>query len=290
MDGTTLIVGGDSRIGGALLAALRRDGTPVLATSRRKDKVEIDWLHLDLKENLTDWQPPPGVSAAIIAASMTRIETCRRDPVGTARVNVEGVAAAARKLSQAGAFVVFLSTNQVFDGLIPYRRPEDPVSPMTEYGRQKAEAERRIRSLGDSAAIVRFTKILEPSVPLFSQWSAALKAGQAIQPFNDMRIAPVPLSSALAAIQRISQQRRSGIYHVSGTRDISYAEIGYLAAQTVGASPNLVQPVSAYSTRRVHEYIPPHTTLNIDSLRAVPGMAPPPDVEWTVSNSLAKCA
>jgi dTDP-4-dehydrorhamnose reductase len=289
MDGRTLIIGGDSRIGGALLQQYRSEKRPVIATSRRNDSPAAGLLQLDLTENLRDWELPAQIDAAILAASITRIEACERDPEGTARINVDAVSELARRLAEAGAFVVFLSTNQVFDGLVPFRRPDEPVSPRTEYGRQKAEAERRILALGESAAVVRLTKILEPTVPLFTEWTRSLRSGRPIEPFDDMVIAPVPLSCAVCILQQIALRRRGGIYQVSGPRDISYAEIGHLAARHVGASPRLVRPISARATQRVTEYIPQHTTLNIDGLREVPGVNLPPDVESTIANALANC-
>ncbi len=46
-----------------------------------------------------------------------------------------------KRLVAVGIFVVFISSNAVFDGTIPFVRADQPVNPKTAYGRQKAAAE-----------------------------------------------------------------------------------------------------------------------------------------------------
>ena len=69
-----------------------------------------------------------------------------------ANVNVEGSENVARAAAAVGARLVHLSTDIVFDGRkgAPYVE-EDPPSPVTEYGRSKAEGERRVARARESA-------------------------------------------------------------------------------------------------------------------------------------------
>ena len=82
--------------------------------------------------------------AAVLAAAVTKLDACERDPEATARVNVEANLALAAMLASQGVYVVFLSSNQVFDGTRPHRLGSEPTSPQTVYGRQKAEVESRL--------------------------------------------------------------------------------------------------------------------------------------------------
>ena len=113
-------------------------------------------------------------------------------------VNVTGTVALVERLVSQGAFVVHLSSAHVFDGTRPHRREHDQTCPVTEYGTQKADAERSILKLGDSVAVVRFAKIVGPTDPLFGGWATSLSAGQPISPFSDMTMSPVPLSCAVS--------------------------------------------------------------------------------------------
>lgn len=281
----TLVVGSDSLVGRALMGHLERAGEHVVGTTRRRDPVDESHLYLDLSEDSVDkWRCPWLVAVAVICACVTKLEACANDPVGTARVNVQGVAKLATKLVAEGAFVIYLSSNQVFDGTMPHRLPNDPVSPVTEYGRQKAEAERQMRQWGGSVAIVRFTKILEPKPPLFSAWAKSLKNDEIIQPFSDMAMAPIPLSCAVSVLRLLADLRLPGIFQLSGDRDISYAEAARMGAKMLKADPSLVQPVEAFKSGRFTECIPTHTTLNTDRLRSTFGIVAP-EVGWTIETA-----
>ena len=283
----TLIVGSDSLIGGALMAHLQRTGERVVGTTRRREAVDESRLYLDLSKDVEGWQCPWPVAVAVVCAGVTKLDTCRRNPVVTARVNVLGVSALVKNLVARGAFVIYLSSNQVFDGSVPYRPPDHPVSPVTEYGRQKAEAERQISQWGDSVAIVRFTKVLGPTIPLFSEWSEALRKGEIIQPFSDMYMAPVPLSCAVSVLRFVADLRLPGILQVSGNRDVSYAEAAHLGARILGVDTSLVQPVEASQSGRYTGLVPANTTLNIERLKSVLGIEPP-DVQLTVEMAFVK--
>ncbi len=279
-----LIVGSDSFVGRALMAYLQQSGEPVLGTTRRHETVDEAHLYLNLAEGLGEWQCPQPVAIAIVCAGVTKLEACQRDPVTTARVNVQATTALVKKLVTKGVFVIYLSTNQVFDGAKPHRLPDDPVSPVTVYGRQKAEAERQISQWGDSVAIVRFTKILEPKPPLFIEWAESLKHGKIIHPFSDMFMAPIPLSCAVSVLRLVADRRLPGTLQVSGESDVSYAEAALLGTRLLKADPNRVQPVKASESGRFTEPLPTHTTLNIDRLKSALGITPPV-IRWTIETA-----
>lgn len=282
-----LIVGADGIIGEMLFTRFRQAGSRVLGTTRRRERVDGTRLHLDLADDVTFWQPPPAVTVAVICAGVTNLGLCSRSPDESARVNVEGISTIVKKLVEKDILVVYLSTNQVFDGSVPYRQSGDSLSAITEYGRQKAEAERRMGALGEAVAIVRLTKVLGPENSLFSAWAASLKRGEPIHPFSDMVMAPVPLSCAVSVIDLISRRNLPGLFHLSGNRDISYAEAACLGAKVLGADTSLVQPVSALQSGLYAEIVPAHTTLDIERLRRVWGIEPP-DVEWTIEAAFAR--
>src|ERR1700726_1650353 len=127
-----LIVGGDSEIGTAAYSAMKAQGAAVAATTRRSDRVAPDRPFLDLAAPLGDWAPPPGTQAVCLCAAIARLAACADDPQGSAHVNVVQTLALAEKFLANGIAVLFLSTNQVFDGRTPQERAEAPHSPISE--------------------------------------------------------------------------------------------------------------------------------------------------------------
>ena len=167
-----------------------------------------------------------------------------------------------QKNVQNDVFFIFPSTNLVFDGSVPFRKSYESRSPMTEYGRQKAEAEKQLISLGENVAIVRFTKIISPETPLIRMWCDNIRSSRPIYPFSNYVMSPVPNLLAGEILYRIAQKRICGIHQVSGPQDISYAEAAYHIAKRLHVEENLVRPTTIEDAGVAIEYNPAFTTLD----------------------------
>ena len=264
-----LVVGGDGQIGRAVLRRARRAGRDVVATTRRPQPAGGAACHLDLAHDLSGWRPPEGIAVAVLCAAVTSVARCQADPAGTHAINVEALWTVSQALFAAGAFVVFPSTNLVFDGSVACRRAEELVCPTTEYGRQKAEVEGRLLAAGDQAAVVRLTKVLTPDMPLIAGWLEALKHGQVIRPCSDMVLSPLSLGFAAEVLWRVGSERVPRITQASGHEDITYAELAAHVAGRLGVAPDLVQPTTSAEAGLAVANVPRHTTLDTRRLRTV---------------------
>lgn len=92
----------------------------------------------------------------INAAAYTAVDRAESEPDVAARVNRDAPAAMARACNRSGAILIHLSTDYVFDGTKtdPYSE-EDPVRPLSVYGRTKAEGEAAIRQATVRHVILR---------------------------------------------------------------------------------------------------------------------------------------
>jgi dTDP-4-dehydrorhamnose reductase len=278
-----LIVGGDSEIGAAASRAMKAQGVAVAATTRRRDRVAPDRPFLDLSAPLDDWAPPLGTQAVCLCAAVARLAACADDPEGSAHINVVQTLALVEKLLARGIAVLFLSTNQVFDGRTPHERAEAAHSPVSEYGRQKARAEtallRQMES-GAPVAILRLAKVVSNTMPLIGGWIKDLTAAKPIRVFNDLKLAPTPTDQVCTAIAVVLQDRARGIFQLTGPRDVSYADIGGFLAAYLDADPKLVNQTSARAAGLPEGATPPHTTLDSSRMRVHYGLDVP-DV-WDV--------
>jgi dTDP-4-dehydrorhamnose reductase len=278
-----LLIGGDSELGSATYRFLKDGGYAVQATTRRRELVSSDRPYFDILDTLEEWNPPPGVDAVCIFLSVARLRDCAADPAGSAQVNVARTLQLIDNLIADGIYVLFLSSNQVFNGEGPHVAADAPADPGSEYGRQKAQTEAGIRqriARGAPLAIMRLSKVLAPELPLIQGWVEALLSGKPIRAFDDMTVAPVPVELATAAIGALLKQRLPGVYQLTGPRDVSYTEIGRRLAGELGVSPGLVEPFSAYSAGMPKGSTPRHTTLDSGLLQEKFGIVVP-DV-WEV--------
>ncbi len=255
-----LIVGVDGSLGGTLRRHLQQSGREVAATSLLRVPDPHGVIHLDLTQPPETWPELPACRAVVLCAAITNLEQCRANPAATRLVNVTRSLALLERLAARGAFVVFISSNLVFDGSKPMRQLDEPVCPRTEYGRQKAEAETALLRLRDQAAIVRLTKVIHPDLPLMRGWVQSLREGKPISPFQDFVCSPITLDATIGAIAEVATQRRAGIWQLSASADITYAGIAQQLAARGGFNPALVQPVSARSAAL--EHLPQHSTLD----------------------------
>lgn len=263
---SVLIVGADGTIGRRLAAAYEAAGKTVWQTTRHRDRVGGQRIFLDLSQDMAHWSlPPVPIRTAILCAAVTSLESCRLDPDHSRLVNVVGTIVLAGRLIAAGAFVVFLSTNLVFDGETQFAKPTDLVNPRTEYGRQKAEAESQLSVWGEQITIVRFSKVLSPDMPLFQGWIRDLKAGKVIHPFSDMVMSPVSLAFGVKVLLGVTERRVPGIFQVSAMQDVSYAVAAQHIARKLGADTKLIQPTSFRES--LVGFTPQNTSL--DSSRLV---------------------
>jgi dTDP-4-dehydrorhamnose reductase len=139
-------------------------------------------------------------------------------------------------------------------------------------------------ALGNSIAIVRLTKVLGPRPGLLQGWLQSLQDGKVIHPFSDMVMAPVSLSFTTEVLKRLVQVQEAGIWQVSGTEDLSYAQIAQYLARQIDANLSLVQPLHSSRSGLTFEAVPSHTTLDTSKLQAKLGLMPPET--WATLNEV----
>ena len=271
-----LVVGAGGMIGSALQTTLTSRGIPTVGTTRTGNGGAI---LLDLLAEPATWRIPDHIATAVLCAAITSTKACRERSAEARRVNVDATVALGRLLAGRGCRIIFLSTNMVFDGSVPFVPADTPTCPRTPYGLLKAEAEGELLSLGDAVTVVRLTKVFGPFPQLLQEWQGRLRAGDPIHPFADLVMAPVPLRHAVEVVAGVIAARLPGIVQVSATEDLSYAAVAVRLAESLGVDRSLVQPTLTTAHRHDLEHVPRYTTL--DSARARDALGLPPPNPWT---------
>ena len=148
---SVLITGGQGQLGRELQRALLSQSDPpqVLAL----DLPDLDVTDADAVERAIGQAKPDLV---IHAAALTDTSLCEEDPALAMRVNAQGSLHVARACRRAGAALVYVSTNEVFDGARgePYGESDEP-RPINAYGRSKLEGERLVQGTLPRHYVVR---------------------------------------------------------------------------------------------------------------------------------------
>lgn len=212
--------------------------TLFFGTTRRKSEVKNNIYYLDIFNPQYDLEQFPKFSVVFICAYVSSMSECN-DNTQSEIVNVQGILDIAKFFLNKGAFVIFLSSNAVFNKNQNYALEADFPDPITIYGKQKHAVENQLIKMTakdciGKLAIVRMTKILTHELPLFKKWGDAIGTIGGIQAFEDLKIAPISLEFAVDCLKKISKLDGGGIFHLSGDAEISYLEIGKRFCEILG--------------------------------------------------------
>jgi len=142
------ITGAAGQLGRELVRSLSVGGNDVLALARPG----FDLTDEHALAGLTAWRP----NLVINSAAWTDVDGCARNPDRAMRLNGVAAGDVARAAAEAGALVVQISTNEVFDGTLgrPYVEEDDP-NPINPYGASKLAGERLAAASNPRHLIVR---------------------------------------------------------------------------------------------------------------------------------------
>ncbi|PKO21165.1 MAG: dTDP-4-dehydrorhamnose reductase [Chloroflexi bacterium HGW-Chloroflexi-1] len=179
------------------------------------------------------------------AAAYTDVDGCERDPDLAFRVNAVGTQSVALAARRARAAMVYVSTNEVFDGTRRdlYREWDHP-NPLSVYARSKAAGEQIVRDLLDRFYIVRIAWLFGPGGVNFvtkilagAEKDGALRV--AVDEFGNPTYAP-DLAAALAQLVRTGQ---FGIYHLTNAGFCSRYELAREIMRLAGKPDLPITPI-----------------------------------------------
>ncbi len=240
MPNRILLVGASGQVGTAC-RALAPVGIELLALSH----AELDIADAARVAATVD-ELKPGL--IINTAAYTGVDKAETDIGGAQRGNVEGprhLAAAARA---AGARLIHLSTDFVFDGRAstPYE-PDAAAAPLGIYGATKAAGEEAIRAeLGDQAIILRTAWVYSATGNNFVRTMLRHMARGPVRVVADQVGTPTSATSLAEVIWRIAAEPADspgGTYHWTDAGVASWYDFAVAIAEEAVAAGLLRAPV-----------------------------------------------
>jgi dTDP-4-dehydrorhamnose reductase len=217
-----------------------------------------DLLRLDQPgHDITD----PRLSSAIAAfkpdlvlhaAAYTDVDGCEGDPDKAFRVNAVGTQNVALGAQQAGAALLYVSTNEVFDGTRrDLYREWDPINPGSVYARSKAAGEQIVRDLLDRFYIVRVAWLFGPGGANFvTKILSAAERGGALRVSADEFGNPTYAPDVADAIARLVAAGRYGIYHLTNAGFCSRHEFACEIMRLAGRPELPIAPILSAEWQR----------------------------------------
>jgi dTDP-4-dehydrorhamnose reductase len=229
-----LITGGAGQLGRALQAAFAGVHVNALGHS------DLDITDREqVSQAISSLRP----DVVIHAAAWTDTAGCERDPDRAMLVNGEGAGIVAEACRQAGCAMIYISSNEVFDGEkgTPYNEDDAPNA-VNAYGASKLEGERRIQAVMEPVCIVRTSWLYGPGRDSFPEkvLAQARRAG-ALKFVTDEVAAPTYTLDLAGAIAQLVHKDATGIFHLTNAGSCSRfewaAEVLRRAAVSVPIEP-----------------------------------------------------
>lgn len=183
-----------------------------------------------------------------LLAALSDIDRCEREPAAAEAVNVHGAELVAQECARTGARLIYTSSAAVFDGARHGYKEDDPVSPLSVYGRTKAGAEKAIAAALPSAIIVRLALVLGYGLrrgtnSMLDTLAASLQAGRKVAVPTYERRNPIDAGTLCEFILDLAARPEArGIFHLGATDSMSRYSLVARLAEKMGYSPGLVTP------------------------------------------------
>jgi len=207
-----LITGGRGQLGRELQRALRSQSDPPHVVAL--DLPELDVTDAEAVERAVRQAKPDLV---IHAAAFTDTSLCEKDEALAMRVNAQGSLHVAEACRRVDAAMVYVSTNEVFDGARrePYGESDEP-RPVNAYGRSKLEGERLVQGTLPRHYVVRTAWLYAEGGNNFP--AKVLRLAEERREFSmvtDEVATPTWARDLAAAIIRLVAQPAYGTYHLT---------------------------------------------------------------------------
>ena len=194
-----------------------RDGVPIAAVTHEQ---------ADICDRAAVERALTSASASLVvnAAAYNAVDKAESEPEKAMRTNAMGPGVLATACAIAGAPLVHVSSDYVFDGEKEAAYVEDdPIAPVSAYGRSKADGEAVVRAAGPRHVIVRTAWLFSPYGSNFVTSMMRLAAERdELTVVDDQRGSPTSATDLARAILAVAAAVASGAtpwgtYHFAGS-------------------------------------------------------------------------
>ena len=257
-------------------AVLRRRHELISFSARGADDLKniglVTGLSLTDDDRLTRVLLDEWPDAIVNCSAISSPDTVNQSPRESHLINVEATTRLAEIATHLGARFIHVSTDMVFDGTqSPYRSTDMP-NPLSEYGRQKLESEKRILATSDENLVVLRITLLNGNSPggkrsPHERILDGLATGSSPTLFDDEIRQPSSAENvAEAMVELMERPNLNGLFHWAGSEEVSRYELGLRILDRFGFSPERIHRGSLAEAAKELGDRPAHLTFELNPL------------------------
>jgi len=247
-----LITGASGLLGSKLCESAIRKKHEVYAAYNQHTPLHGTPIQFDISdksavEKIFDKTKP---EAVVHAAALTNVDKCETEKELAWKINVEGTENIAKSCRRHHAFIIYISTDYVFDGEKGTYKETDKPAPINNYGLTKLKGEESIKKLTHEYCIAR-ASVIYGSIPAtgkinFALWlHDKLKRKEKAKIVTDQWNSPTLNTNLANMALEVLERKLTGIFHLAGATRLSRYEFAKSLAEIFGLDTNLITPVSS---------------------------------------------
>jgi len=263
-----LITGGGGMLAADLKAALAARGNlQVIAPTR----AQLDVTNAEhVRGVMASYRP----EIVFNCAAFTHVDLSETDSRAQS-VNADAVASVASACAKAGARLVHVSTDFVFDGRkrSPYREG-DPASPLSAYGRTKREGETHALN-APGALVVRSSWLFGRRGPNFveAMLRQAEEGRKVVRVVADQIGRPTATTDLAEALLALADAGAAGIVHYANRGEVSWNAFAREIYRLAGHEDVSVEPITSADLKRP-AVRPAYSVLSTERYETLTGKTP----------------
>ena len=242
----------------------------------------VDYADFDIRANVAvaRFFAPQQFDAIVHCAAYTDVDRAEDEAQKAILINAEGAKNLVENLRGKDSFLIYISTDYVFDGQksAPYLE-EDLPNPIGVYGLSKLKGEEAVAAL-KKHIIIRTSWLFGPQGKNFIDTIARLsKEKDELEVVGDQRGSPtytLDLSKAIKSFLDLYFEKglKSGIYNVTNSGNCSWFELAKYILNLLNSSAK-IKPISSEVLNRKAKR-PRNSVLSNEKFHALTGYYLPP--------------
>jgi len=208
------------------------------------DSVKMDLKnHEMISSTLTEKNP----DIVIHLAAMTGVDLCEKEKTSASEINTKSTEIIAKECSKLNSFLVYVSTDYVFDGNLGMYKEDDITNPLGFYGESKLEGEKVVQNFSTNWCIARTSTPfgLHPTKKSFPMWVIEnLQKQKQIDILIDQFTSPTYIPNLSRMLIEISERRITGIIHAAGASKISRYQMASMISDKLNLDGTLLKQIS----------------------------------------------
>jgi len=246
-----LITGASGLLGANLTLEALDAGHDVVAVCNHHpltlEGVDVCCLDLAEKGAAEDLIVQKKPDVVIHCAAATNVDECEREPEMAQRLNAGMTRDVARASRSAGAYMIHISTDAVFDGVRGNYSEDDAPNPINVYAASKLAAEVAVAAENPGAAIVRtnlFGWNAQAKFSLAEWFLDRFGKGEPFNGFDDVWFSPILVNDLAGILFAVSERRLAGVFHIAGRDCMTKYEFGCEIAHIFDQDAGILTAVS----------------------------------------------